>query len=104
MRAGVEAEQINTEGRVSDLFGSEPRSLKGHGYARRPGAGPSGETCGTCQHFQRGSRGYHKCGHELGKRSCGSATDILVTAPACELWKADEKLAAAVTVAAATEP
>lgn len=74
-----------------DLFGDQPRTLRGDGYAGRPGAGPAGETCGTCKHRRRSrlsSKTVNKCGHPLGRISGCEATDILVSAPACEHWSA----------------
>lgn len=62
------------------------RPLRG-GYARRPGGGPEGETCGSCAHLAShggGNRTYYKCG--LVAWTHGAATDIRKRSPACELW------------------
>ena len=72
---------------MADLFGEDARQLKGRGYAGHPGAGPAGQTCGTCVHFLRSGRGYHKCSHPHALNSNGPGTDILVSAPACEHWE-----------------
>jgi len=69
---------------TTDLFGQSVRRLKGDGYAGHPGMGPAGETCGTCAWIRRGR--WKKCGHQLGRISSCTATDILVSAPACEHW------------------
>jgi hypothetical protein len=62
------------------------KPLRG-GYARRPGGGPDGETCGSCAHLVR--RGHHdktyfKC--SLVAETRGPGTDIRKRSPACELW------------------
>lgn len=59
----------------------EPR-----GYYQRPGTGPAGETCGSCEHIVRGRR-WAKC--ELSRRTWthSRGTDILVSAPACRKWQ-----------------
>ncbi len=62
------------------------------GYAARPGSGPEGETCKSCQHRVRhesgGGKVFQKCG--LIKWTFGAATDIRAGAAACSRW---EKLA-----------
>lgn len=74
---------------VLDLFGQPVRRVKGNGYAGDPGRGPQGETCGTCRYFRRAHalRSWHKCGHPYAPNSHSAATDILVSAPACEHWE-----------------
>jgi hypothetical protein len=59
-----------------------------NGYARRPGSGPKGEACRTCQHataYNYHDRRYFKCW--LVKPTHGPGTDIRLKSPACELWK-----------------
>lgn len=69
-----------------DLFGEVPEQVKHSiGYAGMPGAGPAGETCGTCEHIERGK--YRKCGHPRGYKSSSEASDILARSPACEYWE-----------------
>lgn len=70
-----------------DLLGDPPMKPVKGGYAGRPGEGPDGETCGTCEHsFRQGrSRSYWKCG--LGRVSNCEATDIRKGAPACQYWE-----------------
>jgi len=55
------------------------------GYARPPGTGPAGETCGTCEHhvIKRMGKNYHKCARSRGKWTGGRKSDILVRSPAC---------------------
>lgn len=82
---------------MTDLFGNEiteprirftPSGRKrplevAKGYAARPGSGPQGETCRTCQHAVRRMARYWKCAL---LRQCWSgclATDIRLKAPAC---------------------
>lgn len=63
----------------------EPR-----GYARPPGTGPAGETCGTCANktHRRGVQGsYIKCALASHKWTGGRGSDILAGSPACELWE-----------------
>jgi hypothetical protein len=62
------------------------------GYARLPGTGPSGESCGSCQHARRvqgGARYFWKCA--LTVRTAGPGSDIRKSAPACELWRPWER-------------
>ncbi|HEY9545021.1 MAG TPA: hypothetical protein VIR56_03375 [Solimonas sp.] len=79
--------------RQGEMF-NKPRKhteLKGHGYAARPGSGPSGETCKTCAHLQRrqgSSATWNKCG--LVKRGFSRDTDIRLDAPACLWWRAHD--------------
>ena len=59
----------------------------GKGYARAPGSGPDGETCGSCKHFvikDEYSKRFFKCG--LMRSTNGAATDIRKSSPACSFW------------------
>lgn len=70
----------------SDLFGEAPRQVPHSiGYAGMPGAGPAGETCGSCKHIQRGK--WRKCGHPRAYRSSSEASDIQARTPACQFWE-----------------
>lgn len=77
-----------------DLFGGQPDKARGkhyvmpRGYFGPPGAGPEGQTCGTCAHLCciAMSKRYWKCGRARGKWTHGRATDILVRSPACIGW------------------
>lgn len=55
-------------------------------YAAWPGTGPSGETCGSCQHIMRTAR-YRKC--DLVRRlwTGGPGTDIKARSAACSKWE-----------------
>jgi hypothetical protein len=54
-----------------------------HPLTKRDLLDPPGHTCGECSHHrQRGK--YHKCDFN---DTCGAATDIRISWPACELWK-----------------
>lgn len=56
------------------------------GYVAKPGSGPAGETCGSCQHVVgRGSR-FLKCNLARAKWTHTRRTDILARAPACSKW------------------
>lgn len=68
------------------LFGPGKPMLGG--YAGMCGAGPDGETCGTCAAFRiakHHGRRYFKCGRILATH--GAGTDIRKSAPACEHWE-----------------
>lgn len=80
---------MNDQLRLDGVPESKVRHWKG-GYARPPGTGPAGETCGSCRHFNPngggGGGGYFKC--RLVQETFGPGTDIRKRAPACELWAA----------------
>lgn len=63
--------------------------VRREGWAGTPGAGPAGETCGSCTycesfHFKKT---YLKCGARAGDHwKGGRATDIRPLDPACEKW------------------
>lgn len=64
----------------------------GHrGYADYPGSGPEGETCRSCDHYERTSTGgnkhYLKCGLMRAVRTHGPGTDIKAGSPACSKWE-----------------
>jgi hypothetical protein len=81
---------------MPDLFGEEivkvvaitkDGRIRG-GYACRPGTGPKGETCKTCEHYCRSNYHnvvYRKCA--LVKWTHGPGTDIKASAPACAKWQ-----------------
>ncbi|HJE22105.1 MAG TPA: hypothetical protein K8W01_00385 [Methylorubrum populi] len=88
---------------MGDLFNldrtltpSERRQLRGgtqaKGYAAKPGTGPAGETCGSCDHLvrKRLAKVYRKCGLMERHWTGGKDTDVLATAPACRNWQAPE--------------
>lgn len=56
------------------------------GYARPPGSGPKGETCGSCACLVANvrTRRHWKCGQI--QWTFGAGTDIRRRSPACELW------------------
>jgi len=61
------------------------------GFARPPGTGPYGETCGTCvyiRHVRGGANVYKKCALIQHRWTHGPGTDIKSKSPACELWEA----------------
>lgn len=63
--------------------------VRREGWAGTPGAGPEGETCGSCTycalfHYKKS---YHKCSARPGDHwKGGRATDIRPLDPACEKW------------------
>ena len=70
--------------------GRKRKPTKPNGYAYRPGTGPAGETCGTCEHKVRKQMGgtFLKCGLAHHKWTGGPGSDILARSPACSGWKA----------------
>lgn len=72
---------------VTPRTGKVKRKTIPKGYAARPGSGPRGETCGSCNYAYRrqsGTRAYWKCG--LVTPTNGPGTDIRFQSPACQLW------------------
>lgn len=64
------------------------RSPQPKGYARRPGSGPEGERCNTCEHYVVSSNGrYRKCALLRAHWTHSYGTDIRAKSPACELWE-----------------
>lgn len=85
----------------TDLFGEVPEPhvypkcgpqggkhyIKQAGYVAQPGTGPTGETCGTCEHMAgRGGR-YRKCQLNRARWTHGPKTDVLARSPACSKWE-----------------
>lgn len=81
-----------------DLFGevivlTQAYSSRGKfrgGYAARPGTGPAGERCGTCEHdvrIQYHDKSYHKCVLCQKNWTHGPGSDIKQKTPACAMWK-----------------
>lgn len=76
---------------TTDLLGQPVRPRGKHyveprGYAARPGGGPKGETCRTCRH-KAVLRPIAKCLAAQAKWTRSRASDILLRAPACEMWE-----------------
>jgi len=70
----------------------KPRGPVPHGYAGLPGAGPEGETCGSCRYIERmnngGGKRWAKCAHPHAPQwTCSARTDVLVRSPACQHWE-----------------
>lgn len=59
-------------------------------YAARPGTGPEGETCGSCDWLvrKRTSRAYLKCGRMQALWTGGGGSDVKAKAPASSKWEA----------------
>lgn len=83
---------------IKNLFGEidlSPIKITGRkdmpkGYARRPGSGPSGETCKTCIHHRAtgsNKKTFYKCFLLAFRWTHGPGTDIRLKSSACELWK-----------------
>lgn len=77
---------------TNDLFGqpiTEAKPVHHHGHPTRPGTGPKGETCGTCEHrvhVKSGRHTYQKCRLIRANWSHGPGTDIKKKDAACALW------------------
>jgi hypothetical protein len=59
------------------------------GYARIPGTGPKGETCGTCNHAackHLARKRIYKCVCNYPRWTNGRGSDIVLKSPACILW------------------
>ncbi|OQW91397.1 MAG: hypothetical protein BWK78_04750 [Thiotrichaceae bacterium IS1] len=74
-----------------DLFTLKPVPLvlKG-GYAGRPGWGPEGETCKTCEYYtlvKHHDYTYRKCWLIKTNWTNGKGTDIKASAPVCQFWE-----------------
>ena len=79
---------------MNDLFGQpivETKPAHHHGHPARPGTGPAGETCGTCEHYThkliRSGRKFRKCGLTEASWTGGPGTDIRKKDAACAVWK-----------------
>lgn len=79
-----DAEQLRIDGTPE-----APAKYWEGGYAKSPGTGPAGETCGTCASLRvkvsRSGRRFFKCAHVAP--TSGRGTDIRKSAPACRLWE-----------------
>lgn len=93
---------------MNDLFGNpvDELTLPAHrdkpkkkytpnGYASRPGSGPVGESCGTCENAVKrngGRRYYWKCMLMAKVWTASYGTDIRLKSPACALWRFKDKV------------
>lgn len=80
------AEEIKEE---KTVWSKKRKPTQANGYAAKPGTGPEGETCKTCNHhiIRSCGKNYHKC-ELLGKHlTRGTGTDIRVRSPACSYWE-----------------
>ena len=68
-------------------IGKKRAASKPKGYAARPGTGPAGETCGTCERRVRFGR-FSKCRLIKVLWTHSRRTDVLVRSPACRHWEA----------------
>lgn len=69
----------------------KPTLPQGHYF--KPGTGPAGERCGTCQHLYRNrmAKVYLKCGLNRANWTGGTASDIRAKDPACFYWQKIEE-------------
>lgn len=65
------------------------RTSKFRGYADIPGTGPKGETCRSCEHYERIKMAnvYRKCALMRAIRTGGPGTDIKAGSPSCSKWE-----------------
>ena len=66
------------------------RKPKPSGHAARPGSGPAGETCDSCQHLARiqMAKTYLKCGLARAIWTGGRKSDVRARDAACSKWSA----------------
>lgn len=66
------------------------KSTLPRGHVAPPGTGPTGETCGSCEHLVRRQMGktFLKCGLAAYRWTGGGATDIRAKDAACSQWSA----------------
>ena len=59
------------------------------GHAWKPGTGPEGETCKTCEYYtvKRLGGTYRKCWLMKDRWTGGPGTDIRASDPACKKWE-----------------
>lgn len=65
--------------------------VKKRGHAARPGSGPKGETCGSCEHrvgVFGGRRTFSKCALRRAYWTHGRHSDISKKDAACSFWLA----------------
>ena len=68
-------------------------AVKRRGHAGRPGGGPDGETCGSCEHrvaVSGGAKIFSKCDLNRLNWTHGSAGDIRKKDPASQFWTRKE--------------
>lgn len=90
---------VSDAGKVLDLFGEVPERApaKKHtrpsrAYAAMPGTGPTGHTCGDCQHLYRThhtAKKYLKCALQRAVWTSGGGTDVKARSPACSKWESN---------------
>lgn len=81
---------------MKDLFGVEvpdvdPPPRTDWAHPAKPGTGPEGKTCKTCDHLRVNamSKNYYKCG--LIKATGGPGTDIHLKDAACAYYDKGDK-------------
>jgi hypothetical protein len=75
-----------TDGRTVEVKKRGKHFIEPRGYADRPGTGPAGETCGSCEHVCKGKH-YAKCDLSRRRWTRSRGTDVLVRSPACRKWE-----------------
>lgn len=96
--AGVPASRIEAARAARfQLMELPPQAAKGvrrRGHAERPGTGPEGETCGSCEHvrkrFTGAGRAFHKCELRRASWTAGGGSDVRLKDPACGAWEKKE--------------
>jgi len=58
------------------------------GHIGQPGAGPVGQSCGTCAHYTNGIQKLHKCLLNRAKWGQSAGTDVRPKDPACQRFMA----------------
>ena len=79
----------------TDLFNPTPHPTHGNhyieprGYIGRPGSGPAGKTCRSCEYrlvIRVGNRTVPKCEKYRKMWTHSRRTDILISTPACQYY------------------
>lgn len=80
----------NSKGETVEARPRGAHYVEPRGGADRPGTGPIGETCGSCEHLVRTGRGRAcpKCALTRGAWTRGPRTDIRIRWAACSKWEA----------------
>jgi hypothetical protein len=71
-------------------FKGKRKTPKPQGHAGKPGTGPAGQTCKTCEHLTRLKMGktYLKCSLTRASWTSGQGSDVRAGDAACWKWEA----------------
>lgn len=82
----------NTKPAAVTPSGRMKKKVVPNGYAWSPGTGPTGKTCGHCEHRTATftAKTFYKCRLAEERWARGRRTDILVRSPACKFFEQDK--------------